>query len=49
MILKSMKSSESKKSVVQTIGKKNRAAPHRLFNLKFWNLEVRTWKLELGI
>jgi len=41
----------SNKSVVQTIGKKNRAAPHRLFNLKFWiwNLEVRTWKLELGI
>jgi len=40
MILKSMKSSESNKSVVQTIGKKNRAAPHRIWDLEFeiWNL-----------
>jgi len=29
---------------------KNRAAPHRLFNLEFWiyDLEVRTWNLRFG-
>jgi len=32
MILKSMKSN---KSVVQTIGKKNRAAPHMIWDLGF--------------